>query len=70
MEKLSKKGGAIGFAVYMDSLERLGGAGNVKPEVETVRYGADDEPGDVLAAMIGRAANGSGRYRAEAADND
>ncbi|MBP5781485.1 MAG: ATP phosphoribosyltransferase regulatory subunit [Clostridia bacterium] len=70
MDKLSKKGGAIGFAVYMDTLERLGGAGNAKAEAETVRYGADDEPGDVLAAMIKRVSGGSGRYRAEAADND
>ena len=72
MDKLSKKGGAIGFAVYMDTLERLGGgvSERAKAQADIIKYSADDEPGKVLAAMIERASMGQARARAEAADND
>ncbi|MBO4327266.1 MAG: ATP phosphoribosyltransferase regulatory subunit [Clostridia bacterium] len=68
VEKLSKKGGAIGFAVYTDTLERLDG-NSYQDEAERIVYRQGDEPGAVLAKAAELAAKGI-KVRAEAAENE
>ena len=51
MRKMGKQGGGIGFAVYLDQLERYGQT--EKPyDVDTLLlYDADAAPGDVAGAV-------------------
>lgn len=51
LRKMGRKAGAIGFAVYMDELERLGGPA-CRYDVDTLLlYAPDEEPGTVRAAL-------------------
>lgn len=62
MEKLGKGAGAIGFAVYVDELER-GVDDDESPDVDVLLlYDGDEAPGNVVGAMETLAAQGkSGR---------
>jgi len=51
MQKMGRRDGAIGFAVYLDQLERFGG-GERKYDVDVLLlYGPEDDPAQVLQAV-------------------
>lgn len=58
MEKLSKKGKAIGFAVYTDTLERIGEENENKKETVVLTYKDGDSPAEILGKAAGLAARG------------
>ena len=59
LERMGKRGGAVGFACYLDLLERLEKPGR-RPDADTVLlYGADTDPLRVFAAVRKLEADGS-----------
>ena len=59
MKKMGKKSGAIGFAVYLDALERLS-AETKQYDVDTLLlYDADADPADVFRAVEKLSADGA-----------
>ncbi len=53
MKKLGRKGGAIGFAVYLDALERLQEGGDRLDADVLLLYPPEAEPSEVLKAVRG-----------------
>ena len=51
MQKMGRRSGAIGFAVYLDQLERFGGAGREYDVDVLLLYGPEDDPAQVLQAV-------------------
>ena len=59
MNKMKRKSGAIGFAVYLDTIERLGATAKIY-DVDTILiYGDTDAPSDISATVKALSANGS-----------
>ena len=62
MRKLGREAGAVGFAVYLDALERLGAPGAAPPAEEELFYAAGASPAETAAAAKRIIARG-GRVR-------
>ena len=62
MRKLGREAGAVGFAVYLDALERLGAPGAPPPVEEELFYAAGASPAETAAAAKRIIARG-GRVR-------
>ncbi len=58
MQKMGKRAKAIGFAVYLDLLERLGDAASLYDVDAVLLYDADTEPAQLLRAADALAAEG------------